>query len=315
RLRGEGELPMGTSRFRAKFELPGAMPPSHARSPAYAWLELYIRVAIPWWPDGKYTFTLPVRVPPPADVVRKPYAIRSSGSPHEPRIEVSLASTTLVAGETVVGSCALFHVDDRKPRDVVISLLPSFKLHRSRRYWERRGEQLEVHIEVPAGGAGTSVPFRFKLPADITPTFATVTHELSWWLLARSGSFFGGRVEVLAPLEIYDASAAARTERLIAAPRLSDERITAAFAQFASLQGWQQVTDGDDPDLLLYERESGDANVGLGYVYRGEAGAFLVARVANLGLGLGLAVTPSSRVRELLSKDIEIDLAEWDRAH
>jgi hypothetical protein len=317
RVREKGELPAGATRVRTSFPLPHDMPPSHSVSPAWAWLELYVRVAIPWWPDGKYKFILPVRRPPPADVERKPYAIRSTATVNEPRLELSLSSTTLIAGESVVGSLAVFHLDDRKPREVDLTFVPSFKLYRGRRYYERRGETLELTVTIPAGGAGTSVPFRFRLPDTITPTFTSYTHELAWWLIAKSGSFFGPRVEVNAPLEIYDASAAARTERLVAAPRLTDERIAGVLAEFATQQGWERVVDEDDPDLILYERPvpSWDrAAILLGYAYRGQAGSFLVARVEYPSLGLALAVTPSSRVREMLSKDIEIDLAAWDRA-
>jgi hypothetical protein len=315
RLRDEGVLPGGKSSYRASFRLPPGMPPSHAVSPAWASLELYVRVAIPWWPDGKYKFTLPVRVPPPATVERKPYAIRSTGAVDAPRLELSLASTNLIAGETVVGSLAVYQLDDRKPRDVELTLVPSFKLHRGRRFYERRGSTLGISVTIPAGGAGASVPFRFKLPADMTPSFKTHTHELAWWLVAKSGSFFGAKVEVDVPLTVFDASAAARTERLIAAPRLTDERITGAFAEFARVHGWREATDEMTNEQLAYERDLGDATLRVGYEYRGEEGAFLIATLAYPSIGLGLSISPSSRVRELFTKDIEVSIADWDRAH
>ncbi len=315
RLRGEGELPAGISRYRTSFELPADMPPSHTLSPAWSYLLLFVRVAIPWWLDGKYRFTLPVRVPPPLVVERNPMAFRSTAVADAPRLELSLASTRLVAGETVVGSCALFHVDDRKPREVELTLVPSLQLHRSGRTYDRRGPTLGVSITIPAGGAGASVPFQFRLPAEIAPSFSTSTHALRWWLVARTGSFFGGKLEVPVPLVIFDASASARSERLIASPWLSDHRIAGAFQQFATERGWQPGLDDDEPDQLVYTRRLDSATLHLGYVYRGEAGSFVVARIAYPSLGLELAVTPSSRIRELFAKDIEIDLAEWDRTH
>ncbi|HEY5920639.1 MAG TPA: hypothetical protein VIV11_03165 [Kofleriaceae bacterium] len=315
RLTGEGRLRGGTSRYRTAFVLPAGMPPSHAMTPAWAWLELRVRVAIPWWLDGRYKFTLPVRVPPPIDVARTPFAVRSSADPEAPRIELSLASTRVIAGETVIGSCAVFHLDDKKPRDVELMLVPTFKLHRNGRIRERRGDGLSLSVTIPAGGAGTSVPFRFKLPDDVTPTFKAVSHELAWWLVAKSGSFFGKKVEVMMPLEICDASASALTEQLVAPPRLTDERISAAFAQLAADQGWQPAVDRDDPDQLLYERTVGDATLRLGYAYRGKDGAFLVARVIYPSLGLQLSVTPTSRLMSLVWQDIEVDLDSWDRAH
>ncbi|MBA3452488.1 MAG: hypothetical protein H0T42_05255 [Deltaproteobacteria bacterium] len=51
------------------------------------------------------------------------------------------------------------------------------------------------------------------------------------------------------------------------------------------------------------------------YAYRGEAGTFLVARVAGPSLGLGLAVTPSSSLRHVFFADVEVDITAWDRAH
>jgi hypothetical protein len=59
----------------------------------------------------------------------------------------------------------------------------------------------------------------------------------------------------------------------------------------------------------------GECELRVGYAYRGEKGTFLVGRVLYPPLGLGLDVTPSSGLRELFSRDIEIDVAAWDRAH
>jgi hypothetical protein len=56
-------------------------------------------------------------------------------------------------------------------------------------------------------------------------------------------------------------------------------------------------------------------DLGIGYAYRGKDGTFLVARVAHPSLGIGLAVTQSSSLRHVFFRDIEIDLAAWDRAH
>jgi hypothetical protein len=62
-------------------------------------------------------------------------------------------------------------------------------------------------------------------------------------------------------------------------------------------------------------RDLGDGTIRIGYAYRGEDGTFLVARVTYLPLGLGLSVTPSSTLRELLTRDIQVGNPAWDRAH
>jgi hypothetical protein len=310
RLMDAGVLPSGTTRLALQFTLPPGTPPSHQIDPAWANLELRVHVSIPWWPDGRYRFVLPVRVPPALPVIRTPVAIHSkTAAADKPRIEISLASSRLVAGETAVGSCAIFHMDDRKPRDVELSFVPVLTLHGRGRARERRGNPFGVRLTLPAGSAGTSVPFQIALPAAMVPTFETVSHSLSWWLVASSGSFFGGKVDVALPLDIVDASAASLTTKLVAAPRLADERVASLFARFAADGDWQV---GEEHAL---ERTAGDADMRISYAYRGQDGTYLVTRLAGPSLGLGLAVTPSSSLRHVFFEDIEVEIATWDRAH
>jgi hypothetical protein len=314
RVMEAGVLPAGKSRFSAQFELPAGCAPSHSLDPAWAAFEIFVHVSIPWWIDGRYRFHGPVRVPPPPRVERLPYAVRTDATPGKPRLEVALASTRLIVGETLVGSCAVFHVDDRKPRDLDIMLVPTLKLYRGGRYRERRCSTYNISLQLPAGSAGTNVPFQFQLPPTMTPSFKTVTHELSWHLAASYGSFFSGKEEVGVALEIVDASAAATTARLQAAPRLADQRVVAAFQHFASANGWTVGNDEETASPLL-ERVHDGCDLGIAYSYRGKDGTYLVARLAHPPLGIGLAVTPSSSLRHVFFRDIEIDLAAWDRAH
>ena len=314
RVMEAGVLPAGSSRYATRFHLPIGCAPSHALDPAWAAFEIFVHVSIPWWIDGRYRFHVPVRVPPPPRVERTPYAVRSSQARSaDRRLELSLASTRLIAGETLVGSCAVFHVDDRKPRDLDISLVPLLKLHRRGRVFERRGATYNISVTLPAGSAGTNVPFQFKLPTAMTPTFQSVTHELSWHLVASYGSFlFGGKEEVSIALDVVDASAAATTARLHAAPKLADQRVLAVFQEFATKHGWL-VAQGDEE--VYIERAHAGCELGIGYSYRGKDGTYLVARLAHPSLGLGLAVSPSSSLRHVFFRDIEIDFAAWDRAH
>lgn len=318
RVMDAGVLPAGTSRFAARFELPEGCAPSHDLDPAFARFEVFVHVSIPWWIDGRYRFHVPVRVPPPRRIERTPLAVRStpaSAPADKPRLELSLASTRLIAGETLVGSCAVFHVDDRKPRELDVMLVPVLKLHRAGRVRERRAATYNISIPLPAGSAGTNIPFQFRLPDAMTPSFQTITHELHWHLVASYGSFFGGKEEVSLPLEIVDASAAATTARLQVAPRLADQRVLAAFEQFARPHGWVVTPGLDEDEGPTLQRAHAGCELGISYAYRGKDGTFLVARLAHPSLGLGLAVTPSSSLRHVFFRDIEIDVAAWDRAH
>lgn len=312
-----------TTPFIIEVDLPAGMPPSHEMDPAYARTELRIHISIPWRIDGRHRFLLPVSVPPPAKVERTPFAVRSnqsSSAADKPRIELSLASTRLVAGETLVGTVAVYHMDDSKEREVELSLVPMFKLNSRMSDRERRGYPLTSKVVLPPRSSGTGVQFHLALPRTMTPNFSSITHELEWWLVARTGSFFGGRVDVSVPLEIVDASAAATTAKLTESPRLGDERIATLFAAFAAKYGWRggdPEAEPEDPPAGQFsiEREVGSSIVRIAYDYRGTEGTFLISRVEHRSLGLGLAVSPSSMARHVFWKDIEVNISEWDRAH
>ncbi len=312
-LMGPGVLPAATTtRFVARYALPEGTPPTHEVGAAYARMRLFVHVSIPWALDGRYKYDFSVRIPPPR-VDRTPIMIRSTDAPNKPRIEIGLASNRLIAGEDLVGTCAVFHLEDDKPREVSIALVPELALIGRGRARERRGEEIASTLTLAAGSAGTSVPFVLPLPGNMTPTFDAATHTLRWWLVARTGSFFGGRVDVAVPLQIVDRSAAATTPRLEAAPRLGDERIAKLFARFAAANGWRGGEPGAD-DFAI-ETEIGDTELRIAYAYRGEAGTFLVASVRTPSLGLGLSVAPASPLRHMFFKDVEVDIAAWDRAH
>ena len=310
---GPGVLPAGTTtRFSARYILPQGTPPTHEIAPGYARMTFSVHVSIPWRLDGRYHYNFKVRVPPPA-VVRKAVLIRSTGEPNRPRIEIGLASSWLVAGEDLVGTCAVYHLDDAKPREVSLDLVPDLTLLGRGRARERRGREIGTTLTIPAGSAGTSVPFRLPLPASMTPTFEAATHALRWWLVARTGSFFGTKVDVSVPLDIVDASAAATTPRLQAAPRLGDERIARVFSQFATNRGWRNGEAGA-ADFAI-EREIHGSDMRIAYAYRGQEGTFLVATVHSPSVGLGIAVSPSSSLRHVFFHDVEVDIDAWDRAN
>ncbi|MBA2538088.1 MAG: hypothetical protein H0V17_00510, partial [Deltaproteobacteria bacterium] len=319
RLMDRGVMPAGPTRFAMKFAVPRDLPPSHQVDPAHARLELHVRIAIPWWFDIKYRHLLMVRVPPPAQVLRTPLTMRSThvtAPIDKPRIEVALSSTRLVVGEVLQGSVAVFHMDDDKPRDVDLKLIPHLSLL-GRGIRTREGTPFTMTVTLPPGSAGQAVPFSMVLPKQLTPSFACHSHVLSWGFEARSGSFFGTKVSVAIALDIVDESAATTAARMTEAPRLADERVGAVFALFAGRRGWQgrRLDVDDDPSSrLAIERVVEGSTLRLDYAYRAD-GTFLVARLLTRSLGLGLSVLPSSSLRHVFWKDIEVDIAAWDRAH
>jgi hypothetical protein len=326
RIGEPGTIRAGTTTVPFAFTLPADVPPTHDIDPAYAYVELRIHVSIPWRWDGRGKFTLPVRVPSaPFPVPRTPsIAVDQAGSgAGAPRLELGLASTRLIVGESLVGSCALFHMADDEPRNVELALVPNFVLKGRWTNRDRRGAAFKLGLTLPAGSAGRAVPFEFPIPRTALPSFDALTHSMAWVLTAATGGIFGKKVSVAVPLELVDASAAAMTDRLRLAPSVADERVAAVFAAFAGdrwrIAGRDDDDDGDtgdgDPRQPAIEREVGSSVVRIAYRYRGEQGTYLVSRVDHPPLGLGLDVTPGSSLRHMFFADLESGNRDFDRAH
>lgn len=319
RVAESGRLPAGRTVLATTVTPPPEMPPSHEVKPAFARAYLHVRLSIPWWPDATSRHTIPIRVVGPPWIERTPFATpRREGA----RLELALASTRLVAGEAIVGSCAAFQLADDEQRDVELVLVPRLTLVSWWNDFTRSGGSLVATVALPPGSGGRSVPFQFPLPAELTPTFAAKTHSLVWQFKARIGGFFGTKAEVVVPLELVDPTTPAAPRAVVVPPLLGDERVAAAFQAFAEHHGWRYAIAPDDasePGMSagepFVEREVGDAVVRIGYAYRGTAGAVVLARVEYPSLGLGLVAVPGSTLRHVFFEDVEAGIAAWDRAH
>ena len=96
---------------------------------------------------------------------------------------------------------------------------------------------------------------------------------------------------------------------------LGNTRMGELFGGFAARRGWQVAAPAGAERALSIVREAAGCVLRLAHVDRAGAGSFLVATVAHPSLGLGLTVGPSSRIRHLFFRDIEVALTAWDRAH
>ncbi|MEO8702004.1 MAG: hypothetical protein ABI867_18305 [Kofleriaceae bacterium] len=313
-LAGAGTLAVGSTRYATTLMLPADSPPSHRHEPAWVSYELKIQIALPWQVDVRHRIPLRASVAAVAKVSRTPITLRSqaaSAAIDAPRIELSLASTGLVVGESVTGSVAVFHLSDGKPRTVALQVRPRLRLKGAEGgIYDSTGTQIELVI--PVGGAGSMLPFLFHLQDSMTPAFDAVTHGLDWYFFASTGSSVAGKISAGVELQISGSSIGAA--RLTLAPPVGDARIAAMFERFAA-SGWRRVTDDHAAVELVIEREVDDIRLRLLYDYRNEEGIFVSSKLAYDSLGLGLEVTPSSFLRAVISSDIEVEHADWDRAH
>lgn len=321
RVKTAGVLTTGRHDFSVAFTLPAGTAPTHEVSPAYSRLRIEVHASIPWWPDGRYTFVAPVRIVPPPGAQRMPRIIREPfhAEGDEPRIELALASSTLVAGETVLGTCAVFHIDDDKPITVKLAFEPFLRLFGGGHIHEQWGGGYRSTIELPAGSAGKGVPFRVALPPEIVPSFTTHTHEVTWFLTASVGSLFRTKLKAIVPLEILDARASDDLPKLTLVPRVADQRVLTVFEHVTRQRPLRLVATEDerflDEQPAVVQDVAPGVEARVGYRYRGTDGTFLVGRARYPSLGIDLSVLPSTRMKEMLGDDIEVNVEEWDRVH
>jgi hypothetical protein len=147
------------------------------------------------------------------------------------------------------------------------------------------------------------MPFELPVPHGLVPSFTSESHQLSWSIRVVVDSWLGlSQAMIEVPIEIVAGSP---SDRAVLAPHVADQRVVDLLA---SLAGWQLAG-------LAVTRTLEDASLEIGYDYRGEDGTFLVAKIHHPPLGLELSVVPSSTLRSLFVKDVEVDIAAWDRRH
>ena len=108
-----GKLTPGTHRFSARFDVPPRVPGAFAGAEASVQYLLTVHVSIPWWPDRKVTYLVPVGWAPRAVGSPAPqtFATNTAGpSGGEPYMEAALDRTQVIAGEAVTGSVSLANV-------------------------------------------------------------------------------------------------------------------------------------------------------------------------------------------------------------
>lgn len=250
RLAESAVIPRGVTTLPMAFDLPPDMAPTHALGYHDNGLSITVEIAY-GAVTQKHEHELRVRLPPPPHVPRTPAAFGHLGRrPEDRRLEVAVASTHLVVGETLTGTFALYHADASLPLALVIELRASNSL----------GPTVTEVVSIPRDKLGTTLPFELKIPELVPPSYRATSHALTWQLCANVE--WSGAAPVFIPVALFDPPPA--IEPLPSPPLLTHERSLAALAQ------------------------TGDTRIQ--HVHRGREGTFLVSTVATPSFGLGLDV-------------------------
>lgn len=203
---GKGELSAGQHERAVQFELPADAPGTFEGWHYRIRYRFKVHVDIPWWPDARASYVLPVRwpvLPPPEK--RSVYVSRLEGPRFAaPYAEITLHHSQHRPGDTVEGAIALSNVANVAYRGVQFSLLAreqyiasgSKRLHDTR-IGRWRPEFSSWHENTPQS-------FALTLPEALTPSFIDGPNRLEYKLAVRVDIARARDLRFEVPLHVVD---------------------------------------------------------------------------------------------------------------
>lgn len=309
RLFEGGVLDAGTHSLRARFELPVETAPSMTHALATIETQLAIQASIPWWPDARATYVIPVRAAP-RTLEPAPYrAVNQTTGSDAPRVELSLASRAIAARGVISGAVAFFHRDPRAIAGAQLTLRASARLRSRSGHGESRSAPAYT-IPLPASirGDGTPVPFAVRVPDDVTPSFASRSVALEWELAVERRGLFAMHTWLVVPIEIVETGDVPDRSERLEVPPIGDARLAAMFAAVAASEGLGQRAGeltGAEGAVSFRIRRAASAGTD----------TTLIAELVLPRIGIGLSVEPDRMLAGLIHGDVAIGDAPFDRAY
>jgi len=240
RLREKGTLEEGKHRFETTVKIPADAPGSYLGNRVHVRYEARIHVSIPWWPDLRESFEIFVEPRPSARPKPAP-ATRSSDTKADTVIELSLADTAFAAGDEVTGAFAIGNAPSRDSLGVEISLL-AIETTRVAGH-TRRTEQYRYMVPsvFRAPRTGVEVPFRFRVPKDVHPSFKSPWCDLQWTVQAVLRTTWSSGVAASIPVTV-DRYATVH-DPAVERPRIGAEKWRRLWSEAGAKHGFTLAKD------------------------------------------------------------------------
>ncbi|WP_437612946.1 hypothetical protein WMF20_10695 [Sorangium sp. So ce834] len=187
RLAGETTLPEGEQRYRASFPLPADAPCSYLGTRAEIRYGITLSIAIPWWLDVQESYEVLVTPRPGTRPPRSPVA-GTTARGDSPFIEVSLDDQVFAPGDEISGAVALGNVQGRGVRGIEISLVGVERLLSGGPAASNRATEAHrftAFRRADSRDEGRELPFRFRIPRSVAPSFDAGWVALVWGLEVR----------------------------------------------------------------------------------------------------------------------------------
>ncbi|KYF74206.1 hypothetical protein BE11_11600 [Sorangium cellulosum] len=202
RVSGETTLPDGEQRYRASFPLPADAPCSYLGTRAEIRYGVTLTIAIPWWLDVQESYEVLVTPRPVTRPARAPTA-GTTARGDSPFIEVSLDDQVFAPGDEISGAVALGNVQGRGVRGIEISLVGVERLLSADPAASNRATEAHrftAFRRADSRDEGRELPFRFRIPRSVAPSFDAGWVALVWGLEVRVELARGGGIVHTTPL-------------------------------------------------------------------------------------------------------------------
>ncbi|WP_437736042.1 hypothetical protein [Sorangium sp. So ce1335] len=202
RVSGATTLPEGEQRYRASFPLPADAPCSYLGTRAEIRYGITLTIAIPWWLDVQESYEVLVTPRPVPRPERAPVA-GTTARGDSPFVEVSLDDQVFAPGDEISGAVALGNVQGRGVRGMEISLVGVERLLSADPAATNRATEAHrftAFRRADSRDEGRELPFRFRIPRSVAPSFDAGWVALVWGLEVRVELARGGGVVHTTPL-------------------------------------------------------------------------------------------------------------------
>jgi len=181
-----------TYRFEGTLRLPYDAPFSYTGYLSEITYFVRVRVDIPWWPDATERSDLVVAPQPEPRPERVPAALAA-----DPPLEIAIDDRAFAPGDEITGAIALSDVQGRRIGGISLSLvgMERLRLRLDRAYESHR---TTTFLKASPEDEGREIPFRFRIPRNVTPAFDCGIIALGWAFEAR----FTGQEEVVRAIPI-----------------------------------------------------------------------------------------------------------------
>jgi hypothetical protein len=296
-------LTEGEHRLRTRFDIPRDAMASFQGERASVGYALEVHVSIPWWPDVRNHYLVPVgwRAQEWPELRPGVFASRRGLHGDRPYVEMSLESSVVAMGGEIAGAVSI--QKGSKVHGVAVSIhgYEADRLYGLRR--EIRSFHTRVHEGAPP--EGVAIPFWFKLPKEVTPSFRGQVVAVEWEVVATAVLEWASDETVRVPITVTGPTEVPQPKRGWVAP-VGRERRAAVWRTVAGAQGLacdaenERMSGSFGPVSLVVHLEQ-----------RGSHGLFTVGRASWPALGLDLRLEPRAwadrAMRELVKSDLAFD--------